>query len=175
VQADILSDAVPFAGANIDATITSRAEPGDAMTLTPAERTAIDGELTAAHGAGAWQTATGFAVAGDAMSLTPAERTTLIQAVDLELSTNHGPGSWENTAGGGAIAWTITIVNNLGTAIPGATVWVTTTTNPHTNVVASGTSDAVGNVTFYLDAGTYYVWVRRTGIDFNNPTQIVVV
>ena len=32
-QAEILSDATPFAGANIDATVSSRATPGDAMDL----------------------------------------------------------------------------------------------------------------------------------------------
>jgi hypothetical protein len=44
-QADILSDATPFAGANIDAAITSRAAPGDAMTLTGAERTTLAGVI----------------------------------------------------------------------------------------------------------------------------------
>lgn len=40
-QAQILSDATPFPGANIDAAISSRAAPGDAMTLTGATLTAI--------------------------------------------------------------------------------------------------------------------------------------
>ena len=59
VQADILSDATPFAGANIDATISSRgtADPGDAMTLTAGERTAIDTQLSGTHGAGNWESA----------------------------------------------------------------------------------------------------------------------
>lgn len=58
-QADILSDATPFAGASIDATISSRgtADPGDAMTLTAGERTAIDVQLSGTHGAGNWESA----------------------------------------------------------------------------------------------------------------------
>ena len=58
-QADILSDATPFAGASIDATISSRgtANPGDAMTLTAGERTAIDAQLSGTHGAGNWESA----------------------------------------------------------------------------------------------------------------------
>lgn len=48
----------PVVSANLDAAITTRATPGDAMTLTAAERTAIDGVLTAAHGAGAWTSLT---------------------------------------------------------------------------------------------------------------------
>ena len=59
VQADILSDATPFAGANVDTTISSRgtADPGDAMTLTAGERTAIDAQLSGTHGAGNWESA----------------------------------------------------------------------------------------------------------------------
>lgn len=41
-------------GTNLDALVSGRAAPGDAMTLTAGERTAIDAELTAAHGAGSW-------------------------------------------------------------------------------------------------------------------------
>jgi hypothetical protein len=63
---------------------------GDAMALTPVERTAIDTELSGTHGAGVW---TG-AQAGDAMALTPAERT----AVDAVLTAAHGSGSWQGDA-----------------------------------------------------------------------------
>lgn len=47
-QADILSDATPFAGANIDAAISSRSSHSAAD---------VDTTLTASHGAGAWTTA----------------------------------------------------------------------------------------------------------------------
>ena len=39
---------------NLDALVSSRAAPGDAMALTPAERAAIDAALSATHGAGSW-------------------------------------------------------------------------------------------------------------------------
>jgi len=48
-QAEILSDATPFAGANIDATISSRAVPGSAMALTAAAVDAIWDEPLAGH------------------------------------------------------------------------------------------------------------------------------
>lgn len=51
----------PLVTANLDAAVSSRATPGDAMTLTAGERTAIDAELTGAHGAGSWQQAAGVA------------------------------------------------------------------------------------------------------------------
>lgn len=44
-QANILSDATPFAGANINATIGSRAIPGDAMALTAAAVDAVHDEV----------------------------------------------------------------------------------------------------------------------------------
>jgi hypothetical protein len=42
-QADILTDATPFPGADIDTTISSRAIPGDQMALTAAEELIIQG------------------------------------------------------------------------------------------------------------------------------------
>lgn len=39
---------------NLDVAVSTRAVPGDAMALTAAAITAIDTELTTAHGAGAW-------------------------------------------------------------------------------------------------------------------------
>ena len=52
--------------------------------------------------------------------------------------------------------------------IADVTVWVTTDQNG-TNVVASGVTDDNGKVTFYLDAGTYYFWRRKSGYNFSNP------
>lgn len=53
-QAQILSDATPFAGANVDAAITSRSSHSAAD---------VDTVLTAAHGAGSWNGTTPGAVA----------------------------------------------------------------------------------------------------------------
>lgn len=99
-QADILADATPFNGADVtliladtaamqplvDVAVSSRAAPGDAMTLTPAERTAIDGVLTAAHGAGAW-TGGGLTQQNvrDAMKLAPTAGAPAVGSVDQHL------------------------------------------------------------------------------------------
>ncbi|MEO5366054.1 MAG: SpaA isopeptide-forming pilin-related protein [Magnetococcus sp. WYHC-3] len=74
----------------------------------------------------------------------------------------------------GSIEWTYTLTDSVTLApIDGAEVWVTTD-SAGTNVVASGTTNASGVVTFYLDAGTYYVWSKKAGYDFSNPdTEIV--
>lgn len=74
-QAQILNDATPFAGGDIDAAISSRAIAGDAMALTAAAIDAIWDELQAGHvGAGSFgllldATISSRAIAGDAMDL----------------------------------------------------------------------------------------------------------
>jgi len=55
-QSQILSDATPFPGVWVDAAVSSRAVPGDAMALTPTERLAVankvwDEPLQGIHGA----------------------------------------------------------------------------------------------------------------------------
>lgn len=58
--------------------------------------------------------------------------------------------------------------------IDGAEVWVSTDL-AGTNVVAGTlTTDASGNVTFMLDAGSYYAWVQKAGYNFSNPTSFTV-
>jgi hypothetical protein len=52
--------------------------------------------------------------------------------------------------------------------ISGVYVWVSTDA-AGTIKVASGTTDANGLVTFWLDAGTYYLWRSKAGYSFINP------
>lgn len=69
----------------------------------------------------------------------------------------------------GAITWTYTLTDaDSGLPIAQAVIWVTTDV-AGLNVVASGRTDDFGEVTFYLDAGTYYVWRRKAGYNFVNP------
>ena len=81
-QAQILSDATPFAGANVDAAVSTRS------TLTAPQ---VDTQLSGTHGAGSWATAAGFAVPGDAMTLTPAAEAAVAAAVGA-LSVDAGGG-----------------------------------------------------------------------------------
>jgi hypothetical protein len=106
-QAQILSDATPFAGANVDATISSRATqaqilsdatpfPGANVDATISSRSShsaadVDTTLSGTHGAGSWATATGFAVPGDAMALTGAAESAVAAAVGA-LSVDAGDG-----------------------------------------------------------------------------------
>ncbi len=78
------------------------------------------------------------------------------------------------TGGSGSISHVITVCDTSSNPIDGVAVWITTD-SAGTNIVA-GTShtDAMGNVTFMLDAGSYYGWQQLSGYNFTNPTQFTV-
>lgn len=78
------------------------------------------------------------------------------------------------TLGPGATAFTYTLTSSVdGTPIAQADVWATTDAGGG-NVIARGTTDDSGDVTFYLDAGTYYVWRAKSGYEFENPDTEVI-
>lgn len=78
-------------------------------------------------------------------------------------------------SGGGANAWTYTLTSTVlpNPPIADADVWVTTDV-AGTNVIASGKTNALGVVTFYLDSGTVYVFRQKSGWSFTNPDIEVV-
>ncbi len=73
----------------------------------------------------------------------------------------------------GAIARTINVVVS-GVPVSGADVWITSDSAGANIVAGTISTNAQGNATFYLDAGTYYVFIRATGYNFTNPTTIAV-
>jgi hypothetical protein len=77
-------------------------------------------------------------------------------------------------AGAGAITWTYTLTNSSsGLPIADANVWVSSDA-AGLNILASGVTDQSGVVTFFLDAGTVYVWRQKSGFNFQNPDSEVV-
>jgi len=73
------------------------------------------------------------------------------------------------TLGAGATATTYTVLDGDSNPIDGVAVWVTTD-EAGTNIVASGTTNDSGKVTFMLDSGTtYYMWSQKAGYNFTNP------
>lgn len=156
---------------NLDAAVSSRSVAGDAMALTSGERTTVSTSV--------WSSAT----------RTLTSYGTLIadiwSYVTRTLTSGGGGGGataqevWEYAtrrltggAGGGATANVITI-NDGTNPLDGVDVWATTD-SAGTNVVARANTDASGNVTFYLDAGTYYIWKQLAGYSFTNPQTLVV-
>lgn len=77
-------------------------------------------------------------------------------------------------AGAGAITFTYTLTDeDGGDPIADADVWITTD-EAGSNVIASGRTDQNGEIVFYVDAGTVYVWRQKSGWDFTNPDTEVV-
>jgi len=78
------------------------------------------------------------------------------------------------TTGRGGPGWTYTLTDSsTGLPIPGAAVWATTDA-AGVNIVAYDTTNESGQVTFYLSAGTYYIWRQKAGYTFDDPDQEVV-
>jgi hypothetical protein len=75
-------------------------------------------------------------------------------------------------AAAGAIAHTVT-VDDGADGIIDVDVWITSDSAGN-NIVASGETDGNGQITFYLEAGSYYVWTQKAGYNFTNPTEITV-
>jgi len=78
------------------------------------------------------------------------------------------------SGGSGGTATTYTVTDSsTGLPIADVHVWVSTDT-AGANVIASGYTDASGEVVFMLDSGTYYVWSMKAGYNFTNPDTEVV-
>lgn len=92
--------------------------------------------------------------------------------IDTQLSNTHGSGTWGGSAGAGSTSTTLTVTVS-STPQDGVNVWVTTDSNG-SNIVASGMTDAFGQVTFLLDPGDYYAWKQLSGYNFTNPETFTV-
>lgn len=100
--------------------------------------------------------------------------------IALHLAANT-TGQKLNAAGGasgtGAITVTINTTNNSsvppGAPLPGVFVWAALDL-AGSSVVASGLSDTAGNVVFFLNSGTYYVFRVKASVNFSNPETITV-
>jgi hypothetical protein len=78
------------------------------------------------------------------------------------------------TLGAGAIAWTYTLTDEgTGLPIPDADIWVSSDIAGQ-NILASGRTNQAGQIIFYLDTGTVYVWRQKSGWNFTNPDTEVV-
>jgi hypothetical protein len=76
-------------------------------------------------------------------------------------------------AGLGAIACVVTVTVSA-VALQDCDVWVTSDEAGTTVVAGTLQTNASGQVTFYLDAGTYYVWQQKDGYNFTNPDTLIV-
>ena len=76
-------------------------------------------------------------------------------------------------AGIGAVENTVTVtVDDVAEA--GVDVWVTSDEAGTSVVAGTLQTDVAGQVVFWLDVGTYYVWQQKSGFNFTNPDTLVV-
>lgn len=74
----------------------------------------------------------------------------------------------------GEIIVTVTVETVGNTPLGGVEVWVTTDAVGANRVTGTRYTNDLGQVTFELDAGAYYVWRSSSLYDFVNPYQITV-
>ena len=79
-----------------------------------------------------------------------------------------------SAAGSGATEVIVNLTDSAAAVVADADVRVRTTSDTTAAVVASGRTDSFGNVTFYLDAGTYYRWAEKASTNFTNPQSFTV-
>lgn len=89
----------------------------------------------------------------------------VVAALDAGLITS--------VAGIGSVSNTVTVEVG-GVAEAGVDVWVTSDEAGATVVAGTLQSDALGQVVFWLDPGTYWVWQQKSGFNFTNPDELIV-
>jgi hypothetical protein len=114
---------------------------------------------------------------GDWNTTTPPTAVAISLVVDTQLSGVHGGGPWGGGGivgvGTGIIPWPV-VCEVAGVPQDGVEVWVSTDSSGSTVVAGPVQTDIYGRVTFYLNAGTYYVWRQLGGFDYVNPQTMVV-
>lgn len=92
-----------------------------------------------------------------------------LQSSTAEGASRNVPYQYWIEGVGTPTAFTYTLTDTANNQpIPDAEVWVTTDVAGN-NIVASGTTNASGQVVFYLSSATYQVWRRKSGWNFSNP------
>lgn len=87
--------------------------------------------------------------------------------LDAILAASGGSGS-------GSVSFVVTINDDMATPLDGAEVWVSTD-EAGSNVIAGAlNTDAMGQATFLLDPGSYYLFVAHSGYNRTNPTSFTV-
>jgi hypothetical protein len=81
----------------------------------------------------------------------------------------------EGALGSGGIATTVVTEDTDDNPIDGVAVWVTSDVGGSSVVAGKLYSSLTGTVTFMLEAGTWYVWRQKGGVNFTNPQAISIL
>ena len=170
LQADITAIKTPVV-ANLDATVSSRlATTG--LTSLQADVTAIKTPVVANLDA---TVSSRLAAASYTSTSGITSLQADITAIKTSVNTNlDAKVSSRITSGVGAIVHTTTILGPTNAAIEGVAVWVTTDAGGQNIVAGTIYSNGNGEVSFLLDAGSYYIWMQLSGWNFSNPRQFTV-
>lgn len=104
-----------------------------------------------------------------------ADVTTILGRTDVATSTRLAASAYSSGTGAGSISYTVTVTRpDNTTPIEGCAVWVSTDSAGSNIIAGTSYTSASGNVTFMLDAGTYYLWRQVSGWNFTNPTSFTV-
>ena len=76
--------------------------------------------------------------------------------------------------GSGLLSCTWTQKDDQGNPMDGVSVWICTDESGSNVVAGAICTDTAGQVTFQLDAGTYYVFRQLAGYNFSNPQTWVI-
>jgi hypothetical protein len=150
-KADVSGLATAAALATVDSNVDAIKAKTDNLPADPADQSILAGAIAA------------LPLASDYTAVRAAK----LDYLDAAISSRA-------TSGEGTISWTYTLNDQDAQPIPYATIWVTSDAGG-TAIEASGQTDAAGQVTFLLNAGTYYVWRKKRGYRFTNPDVEVVV
>jgi len=128
------------------------------------------GEMSYAGGA-CWQ----IEIAADAWVYGAAYSLYAKESGGLNLVYTEYISTWSSPAvGRGGHAWTYTVTDSTtGVPLAECEVWACTD-SAGSNIVARDHTDELGQATFYLTPGVYYVFRRKSGYAFTNPDIEVV-
>lgn len=124
----------------------------------------VSGRIDASVGAVATGAITAAAIAADAIG---ASELAADAVAEIAAAISGATGS-------GAISYTVTVNDESAQPLDGVEVWITSDSAGTTVVAGTLNTNAAGQVTFMLDAGTYYLWRQLSRYNFTNPLTITV-
>jgi len=100
-----------------------------------------------------------------------------LDRLDVEVSTRLAAAAYQpctSVTGAGSITAKLIVKDVNQRVLPNVACWISTDADGGDIVAGTLYTDASGQVVFYLDAGTYYLWQQRSGFTFTNPTQFIL-
>jgi hypothetical protein len=162
----IVGDNVNAPIGTVDTVVDAIKAKTDNLPSDPADESALEAAIAAAVGGLNDPTAAAVADAvwDEALSGHTTSGTAGKALGDLSVGSVAGPG---------ATTWVVEIDDGVN-PIQGAALWVATDAAGANVVAGPLVTDSFGDASFLLDAGTYYVWMRKDGYEPRLAVEMVV-